>query len=533
MIAFVTNGSWIDGNVDSGLRACLAEEFNSVYILNLRGNARTSGTRRRSEGDNVFGPGSRAPVAISLFVRNPKAKHAGCQIHYRDIGDYLSRQEKLDFLRDAVSVAGVTDWQRIQPNAHHDWIDQRSEEFHRLYPLGTKEVKAGGTDRAAFQLFSNGWKTGKDAYLYNYSHLALGENSRQAVNAYARALRQVRDAVAECDNSVLEAAVRDNAVHIRWDRELRRKLDQRRRTRFSAERIRPVQYRPFVKQHCYVDPHFAQAPALMGDVFPAGGKNYAICVTGVGSTKPFSALVVDSMPDLHLVAFGQCFPRYRYRSNGKRQEDLPGIGDALDRVDNITESTVKTFRAHYRDPKITKDGIFDYIYGVLHARGFRQRFANDLAKELPRIPFADDFRAFAAAGKALARLHLGYETCRRHRLEVASQSRDKATRYRLGTRKMRYVDDEKSILAINDATELRGIPPEAHRYEVNGRTPLDWLIDRYHVVQDTQSGIVNDPNAWFDKPEDLLAAIERVVHVSVETVRIVDGLPKLGAAFNE
>ena len=172
----------------------------------------------------------------------------------------------------------------------------------------------------------------------------------------------------------------------------------------------------------------------MGEVFPPSRENRAICVTGVGSTKPFSAWIVDVMPDLELISKGQCFPRYRYRSNGKRQGDLPGIGDALDRVDNITDATLKTFRVHYHDPQISRNAIFDYIYGVLHAPDFRERFANDLAKELPRIPFADDFHAFANAGKALARLHLGYETCRRHRLEVASQARDNASRYRLGTR---------------------------------------------------------------------------------------------------
>ena len=530
LIAFVTNGSWIEGNADSGLRACLAKEFSSVYVLNLRGNQRTQGERSRQEGGKVFGQGSRASVAISLFVRNPKAEHHGCQIHYRDVGDQLSRQEKLDFLRDAVSVAGVVDWLRIEPNAQHDWIGQRSEEYQRLYPLGTKGVKKAGRDgNAAFQLFSNGWKTGRDAYVYSFSSDALASKARQAVRAFGKARRELRDAVAERDANVLDSTARRHAKYIHWDGKLKQSLRRQVRVLFSHDHVRTVQYRPFVKQHCYADPFFAQRPALMGEVFPAGRENRAICVTGVGSTKPFSAMIVDVMPDLELISKGQCFPRYRYRSNGERQGNLPGMGDALDRVDNITDSTLKTFRVHYRDPKIAKNAIFDYIYGVLHAPDFRQRFANDLAKELPRIPFADDFHAFAAAGKALARLHLGYETCRRRRLEVASQARDNASRYRLGTRKMRYVDDEKSILAINDATELRGIPSEAHRYEVNGRTPLDWIIDRYHIVQDRQSGIVNDPNAWFAKPEDLLATIERVVHVSVETVGIVEGLPEVGA----
>ena len=333
--------------------------------------------------------------------------------------------------------------------------------------------------------------------------------------------------MAERDVAVVDAAMRANSTHIRWDRELKRKLEQRKQASYSADNVRLVQYRPFVKQHCYVDSHFAQAPALMGEVFPAGRENRAICVTGVGSTKPFSALIVDAMPDLHLVAFGQCFPRWRYQRREEAQPGLPGHGDTLDKVDNVTETTLRTFRVHYKDREITKNAIFDYIYGVLHAPDFRARFANDLAKELPRIPFTADFRAFADAGRALARLHLGYEACRRHPLQVESTARDAAARFRLGTRKMRYLDAERSTLAINDLTKLHGIPPEAHRYEVNGRTPLDWLIDRYHIAQDKQSGIVNDPNEWFAKPDDLLAAIRRVVHVSVETARIVESLPAL------
>ena len=531
VIAFVTNGSWIDGNVDSGLRACLAEEFSAIYVLNLRGNARTSGVRRRTEGDNVFGQGSRAPVAITLLVRNPKAPQDGCHIHYHDIGDYLTRQQKLGALRQAVSIAGIADWQRIQPNAQHDWIDQRSQAYQRLHPLGTKAVKAGRSGEAAFELFSNGYKTGKDAYFYNFSSERLSRQGRRAVRAYARALSQVMDSVAETGVDVRESAVRDNSTHLRWDRELKRKLDQRRSVSFSADNIRHVQYRPFVKQHCYVDPHFAQAPALMGEVFPASDHNRAICVTGVGSTKPFSALIVDCLPDLELISKGQCFPRYRYQPKHKTQRGLPGIGDTLARIDNVSETTLRAFRVAYKDRNIGRNAIFDYLYGVLHAPDFRARFANDLAKELPRVPLAADFRAFADAGRALARLHLGYETCRRHRLEVASTARDEAARFRLGQRKMRYVDDDKSILAVNDATQLHGIPPAAHRYEVNGRTPLDWLIDRYHVAQDKQSGIVNDPNDWFATPTALLATIERIVHMSVETARIVDGLPALGEAI--
>ena len=189
VIAFVTSGSWVGGNVDSGVRACLAEEFSSIYVLNLRGNQRTQGERSRQEGGKVFGQGSREPVAITILVRNPEALHDGCRILYRDIGDYLRREEKLAVLREAGSIAGIEDWRTITPDRHHDWIGQRSEEFHGLYPMGSKAAKAGKTDEAVFKLFSNGYKTGRDAYIYNFSRHACAENARKMVGDYMGALR--------------------------------------------------------------------------------------------------------------------------------------------------------------------------------------------------------------------------------------------------------------------------------------------------------------------------------------------------------
>ena len=191
VIALVTNGSWIGSNVDSGVRACLAEEFSSIYVLNLRGNQRTQGERSRQEGGKVFGQGSRAPVAITILVRNPEAVHDGCRILYRDIGDYLRREEKLAVLREAGSIAGIEDWRTITPDRHHDWIGQRSKEFQKLYPVGSKAAKAGKTDEAVFRLYSNGYKTGRDAYIYNFSREACAENARKMVGDYLGALRGV------------------------------------------------------------------------------------------------------------------------------------------------------------------------------------------------------------------------------------------------------------------------------------------------------------------------------------------------------
>ena len=291
----------------------------------------------------------------------------------------------------------------------------------------------------------------------------------------------------------------------------------------------------------------------------------------MGATKGFSALMADTMPDLELVSKGQCFPRYRYErriassaspesaptspsrsssptacptstasssANASRDGPIPNQGGIFDnaelfpteleRVDNITDTALLAFRQHYGDDGITKDEIFDYVYGVLHAPAYRERFANDLSKALPRIPMAPDFNAFAEAGRNLAALHLGYETCAEYPLEIVAVQLSglESQHFRIGERAMRFANDERTVLIVNEHVRLTGIPPEAHDYVVNGRTPIEWFIDRYRVTRDRESGIVNDPNGWFSKPEDLITAIRRIVHVSVETVSIVKGLPE-------
>ncbi len=525
VVALVTNGSWIDGNVDSGVRSCLAEEFSSIYVLNLRGNQRTQGERSRREGGKVFGQGSRAPVAITILARNPDAAHDGCRILYRDIGDYLKREEKLAILRDAGSIAGIEDWRTIAPDRHHDWIGQRSEEFQKLYPMGSKAAKAGKADEAVFKLFSNGYKTSRDAYIYNFSRDACAETARRMVGGYMDAMR----ALEEVRAPDVEDVTRRHSSHVRWDRELKNNLRRRRTATYSPDNIWTTQYRPFVKQNCYVEYVLVNNKCQQDSIFPASdSENHAICVPGVGSTKPFSALVVDTMPDLHCVAFGQCFPRYRYRQRAGAQGELPGIESDVERIDNISDTALRAFRARYNDATIAKDAVFDYVYGVLHAPGYRERFVNDLAKELPRIPFAPDFHAFAKAGRELAELHLGYETCAQYPLELAfaHEGEPRTERFRIGKRAMRFADGEKTRLIVNAHVSLRGIPAEAHTYQVNGRTPLEWFIDRYRITQDRESGIVNDPNHWFAQPQDMLAAVRRIVHVSVETARIVAALPE-------
>ncbi len=530
VIAFVTNGSWIDGNVDSGVRACFAEEFSSIHVLNLRGNARTSGERRRAEGDNVFGQGSRAPVAITILVKNPNASHDGCRIHYRDIGDYLTREEKLDALREAVSIKGFNDWQIITSNAHHDWIEQRSEAFSKFYPMGTKQAKAGKADDAIFRLYSRGYGTGRDVYIYNFSYDACAKNAKRMTQEYLNAIAELDE---NPELTVDEVTLLHNS-HIKWGGDLKKKLERRKIAEFKESYIRKVMYRPFVATNCYADYTFAQEN--MGQIFlNISNENRVICVPGIGTKKPFSALMTDTMPDLGLNSASQCFPRWQYPEPSDKPDASDSFlraDDSPKRIDNISDTALHAFRNHYSDNSITKDDIFDYVYGLLHAPSYREQFANDLSKMLPRIPFAPEFRTFAKAGNRLAELHLNYETGERYpdlTVEPRTPSlfwEEKPAHFLLGARAMRFTDKEmKTTLIINEHVQLSGIPEEAHRYVVNGRTPLEWFIDRYKTQKDKESGIVNDPNGWFEHPRDLITAIERIVYVSVESAKMIESLP--------
>ena len=528
IIAFVTNGSWIDGNADAGVRACLAEEFSSVYVLNLRGDAYTSGERRRSEGGNVFGGGSRTPIAITVLVKNPKAAHDGCRILYKDIGDYLSREEKLEALKEKESISGFTNWEEITPNLHHDWIEQRNDAFQQFYPMGSEEARRGRADDTIFRLYSRGLSTGRDSYIYNFSWNACAENARLMTQDYLNALQELED---NPELTVDEAAARHSS-NIKWDTDLKTNLRRGEKTVFNEGTIRNALYRPFIVINCFADYIFAQRKYQLHRIFPdSSSENHAICIPGIGTNKPFSALITDTMPDLNLNEAGaQCFPRYSYPKSTDVvdvADTLPGIGEALDRIDNISDTALNAFREHYRDDTITKDVIFDYIYGVLHAPNYREQFANDLSKELPRIPFAPDFHAFSEAGKALAALHLGYETCEQYPLSLvfAHDREPQPHHFRLTEKAMRFATPAKTTLIINEHVSLTGIPQAAHRYVVNGRTPLEWFIDRYKIKRDKESGILNDPNGWFENPRDLVTAIERIVYVSVESTRIIEGLP--------
>ena len=407
VVAFVTNGSWIDGNVDSKVRACLDNEFSLIYVLNLRGNQRTQGELSRREGGKVFGQGSRAPVAITIFVRNPNAYNNKCHIYYHDIGDYLSREDKLSILHATCSIAGIEKWTEIKPNRHHDWVNKRDESFQQFIPIGSKEAKEKYIKESVFQLYSLGYLTGRDAYSHSFSHSDCSNSGNLMVEDYMNALREFNNN----DSVSMTDLVSRYSSHIRWDRELKNNLKRKKTVAYSTRNIWVAQYRPFVKMYSYIEYVLANCKYRMDSIFPnPDAENCVICDQGAGSKKPFSALMTDSMPDYGFVSTGQCFPRWRYSKPEEQEKSGLDLEIGQDsRVDNITDWVLDKFQDFYQDPTIDKDVIFDYIYGILHSPSYRAKYANDLNKGLPRVPFAPDFYSFANAGRELGKLHLGYD----------------------------------------------------------------------------------------------------------------------------
>ena len=578
IIGLVTNASFLDGNADSGIRASLAEEFSSIFVFNLRGNARTSGEQRRREKDNVFGQGTRTPVAITLFVKNPLAKHTGCQINYLDIGDYLTREEKLKRLRHMFSVTEVKNWYRIQPDENYDWINLSDKTFRIHAPIGSNATKSKISGDAIFRMYSRGAISGRDTWIYDFDKSQLAKRVEKMVGYYTTQLNRFMGG----DN--FEIVTAPNPASIKWDGSLLQRFKQHKSATFHPNLIRRSSYRPFHSQFVYFDPLFLNGVYRIPSFFPSPkAENETLHLPGPGSSKPFSVILTDTNPDLHLVEGGQTFPKHTFSdsqsapdiatlpyrttipsqpsspkspqapnsspkakssldTSWKRSDMRCNCGNAMPcgvevefdgkryvRHDNILDEALEAYQSNYDDASITKDDIFYYVYGLLHSPLYKERYQNNLRRELPHIPMAPDFWAFSKAGRALSDLHLNYETCEEFELgeERNFTSDPQPEHFQLGTSKMRWTDKEtKNALRVNDYFTLGNIPPDVHRYVVNGRTPLEWLIDRYHIKTDKDSGIVHDPNKWFEETGDnIVSMIKRITHTSIGSARVIDTLP--------
>jgi len=549
VIGYVTNGGFLDTNSADGVRKVLAEEFSDLYMFNLRGNARTAGEQRRKERDSVFGQGTRTTIVIALLVKNPDAGVNGA-LHYRDIGDYLTREQKLTALRTYGSV-GYVPWEEIVPNDDGDWINQRNEEFIRFTPV----VQRNGSDHAILTMSTHGVATNRDAWAYSFGEASLEVQMRRTVEAYDSLVARVLNGVLS-----LERAVAEGSADVSWSRALKGSLRRGKPARFDRRKITPASYRPFVSERLYLDPQFNEMTYQIPRIFPSssGAINSGFFLNIGGTNLPFAALMLDSAPDLNFFGQGgEFFPRYTYEKRVVDENQLGGFdGDDADeytRVDNVTDGILKDYRATY-GAEVTKDDIFFYVYGLLHSPEYRERFAADLKKMLPRIPKVSDFWGFAKAGRELSELHLGYETIEPWPLEEVVDGRVSTNstgedggstgeeRDSTGTagddlfhvKKMRYGGNarkaDKSRVVVNEHLELRGIPDEAHEYLLGSRSALDWILERYQIKKDKASGIVNDPNDWGKEhgdPRYIVDLVKRITRVSVETVRIVKSLPAL------
>ncbi|WP_346763009.1 type ISP restriction/modification enzyme [Arthrobacter sp. Soil736] len=534
VIAFVSNGSFLDANSMDGIRKAFANEFSRIFVYNLRGNQRTSGETSRREGGKIFGSGSRTQVAIAILIKN-SARSGPADIQYRDIGDYLTREQKLDILSIEQSLEG-TDWGQIFPNEHGDWLNHRDENFEAFQPMGDKATKGKTTTPGVFENYSLGLGTNRDAWCYNFGRGAVANNMERTIGVYNF---EIGRSSKEGTNS------REmDKTRIAWSSSLESSFKQQKLVAFSTEKIVRAAYRPFCKQNVYFDPIFNHRVNQLPKMFPTPAHSNLAIVTSATNGKDASSLVLDALPDLHIVGDAQCFSLYTYESvSTDTQGDLfaeadPDAVDGYRRKDNITDLTLNTYRGFYEDPELGKEDIFYYIYGLLHTPKYKEQYKADLMKMLPRIPKVKDFWGFSQAGRRLAELHLNYETVEPFPLEeissgsIAGVSDEEFDFYRVnklsfGARK------DRSRIIYNTRITLAGIPDESFNYQVNGKSALEWIIDRYQVTTHKESQITNDPNDYcreVGNPRYILDLIKRIVTVSVETNKIVAALPALEIA---
>tara|TARA_R110002073_G_scaffold129935_5_gene276469 strand:+ start:6930 stop:11801 length:4872 start_codon:yes stop_codon:yes gene_type:complete len=534
VIAFVTNAGWVDGTAADGLRSCLAEEFTDLYVFHLRGNQRTSGEKSRKEGGKIFGSGSRAPIAISVFIKNPDAREHG-RIFFHDIGDYLDQKQKLAIIRDFGSISGIStsdDWARIIPNENFDWLAQRDADFGKFIDISEKN----GSQPAVFETHSAGLKTNRDSWVYNASRADLGHRIEASIAFYNQQVDERRA------NSHHKPDTRPDKF--KWCQSTLKSYEKGRHLTFSENRLQQALYRPYQSTWLYKDKDLNWSSYLMPRFFPnKDTENRVIMVKQRWHGTGQLALMVDRVPDLQSDGGSQCFSLYLY----DQRDDEPGglfggQSSGTQRRDAITNAGLAHFQVAYPGQEITNDDIFYYVYGLLHSPDYRDRYGDNLTKELPRIPCVKtyaDFRAFSDAGRALGDLHVNYETVEPYPVTYKQGTPelwnigDAEAFYRVTKMKFggKRPNADKTTVIYNANITITDIPLEAYDYVVNGKPALEWVIERQVVKTDKASGIVNDANAYanetMNNPAYPLELFQRVITVSLETMKIVRALPKL------
>lgn len=527
VIAYVSNGSWVDSNSTDGLRKCLADEFASIYVFQLRGNARTSGERRRKERDNVFGLGSRTPVAITLMIKNPDAVRVG-EIYFHDIGDYLTREDKLGIIARFGSIGGISTadgWSTIEPDEKGNWLNQGEVDFDQFVPMPDKDKRGDGI----FPIYSAGMKTNRDLWCYDSSRTALATRIERSISFF---------------NSLDESYSPSNdETDFKWCQKTLGDLASGKKYVFDDSKIRLSHYRPFSRQWLYMDSRLNWSKYLTDRYFPRpDAPNRVISLSAPGFRGEFSVLMSDLLPSIHFGDMGgaQCFPLIVYEAASRADDTLDLQTDG--RRSGVSIDGLRRFQSAYPSETISEDDLFYYTYGVLHSQDYRERYADNLSKELPRIPIvkrAADFWALTKAGRKLGDLHTGYESCEPYPVTIAQGDFRLANIpnpehfYRVEQMKFagKRPNLDKSTVIYNANITMTGIPLEAYDYLVSGKPALEWVMERQCVMANKASNIVNDANRYaVETVGDAaypLKLFQRVITVSLETMKIVRALPKL------
>lgn len=548
IICFISNGAWLDGNSTDGFRKSLEKEFSSIYVFNLRGNQRTSGELSRKEGGKIFGSGSRTPISITLLVKNPEKQNTKAVIQYHDIGDYLSQNDKLKLIKSFKTVSNLP-FVELTPNKEGDWINERNESFDSfisLAPVKKFDLKT----QSFFNTYAIGVATNRDAWVYNFSKKEIEKNMQRMIAFY----NQQREDffVAKQSNAKLdiEDFIDINPNQISWTRALKNNIKNQIIHKYKKSELRTSIYRPFSKSNLYFDIPLIESPGLSPKLFPNNkNNNFVISITGTGGSKEFSPLITDCIPNLHVVENGQYFPLYYYEERQKQTQslfDTPESGTSeFVRRDAISDFILDQAKERY-GKNVSKEDIFYYVYGLLHSPTYRELFANDLKKMLPRLPLLEDVRdfwKFSKAGRQLADLHINYENqpsaagvyVVHNPLTITdvmkSLSEDEIKYIDYRVEKMKFPKkDQKETIFYNSRITIDNIPAKAYQYVVNGKPAIEWIMERYAITTHKESQITNNPNDWAEEvgnPKYILDLLLSVINVSLQTVDIVEGLPKV------
>lgn len=529
IICFVTDGGWLDNNAQNGFRKSIQKEFSSIYIFNLRGNQRTKGELSRKEGGKIFGSGSRTPITVTLLVKNPNIITEKATIHYHDIGDYLSREQKLKIVKEFKTFTNPKmELKTLQPNEHGDWLNKRSSNFENLIPIS-------GEANSFFSVKTNGVDTSRDFWCYNYSSAIVRESIQKLIEKY----NEERESYLKAKTKLSIADFVDKSPdQISWSRALINKAEKNKPITFNTENISISSYRPYQKMRLYFHRDLNEYVGIQDKLYLDKNNRVIACI-GTGTNAEFSGLMTDQVNNKHFLNTCNCFPLYYYEENKATQKGLFDTDESQKYVrrDAISNFILERAKQQY-GKSVTKEDIFYYVYGFLHSNEYRETFANDLKKMLPRLPLVEnvkDFWAFSKSGRQLAELHLNYETVAPDKTcQVSEKLTGLASDYLVI--KMRFPKkNQKDTIIYNSKITISNIPAKAYEYVVNGKSAIEWIMERYQVTTHKESGIVNDPNDWSKEvgnPRYILDLLLSIINVSVQTVDIVNSLPKVNFETN-